>query len=64
MSASLAYWLAPVRETMFPSRTPFFMGGLGVRAAETTAHAEENKRGNLTVSPETPSLTDRQEARR
>ena len=64
MSASLAYRLAPVRETMFPSRTPFFMGGLGVRAAEIAAQTGEDERGNLTVSPDSPSLAHRREARR
>jgi hypothetical protein len=39
------------------------MDGLGVRAAEIAAHAEKNKRGNLTVSPEAPSLTHRQKVR-
>jgi len=48
--------LAPVRETMFPSRAPFFRDRLSPRAAEIAAWAEENKRGNRTVSPEAPSL--------
>ena len=48
--------LAPVRETMFPSRAPFFRDRLGPRAAEIAAWAEESKRGNLTVSPAAPSL--------
>jgi hypothetical protein len=48
--------LAPVRETMFPSRAPFFRNRLSPRAAEIAAWAEENKRGNRTVSPDTPSL--------
>ncbi len=48
--------LAPVRETMFPSRAPFFRGRLSPRAAEIAACAEENKRGNRTVSPDAPSL--------
>jgi hypothetical protein len=47
--------LAPVRETMFPSRAPFFRNGLGPRAAEIAAWPEENKRGNLPVSPYAPS---------
>ena len=33
--------LAPVRETMFPSRAPFFRGRLGPRAAEIAAWAED-----------------------
>ena len=48
--------LAPVRETMFPSRAPFFRDGLSLRAAEIAGWADENKRGNLTVSPDSPSL--------
>ena len=48
--------LAPVRETMFPSRAPFFRDRLSPRAAEIAAWAEENKWGNRTVSPEAPSL--------
>jgi hypothetical protein len=53
--------LAPVRETMFPSRAPFFKDRLSPRAAEIAAWAEENKRGNRTVSPEAPSLAHRAE---
>jgi hypothetical protein len=53
--------LAPVRETMFPSRAPFFTCRLSPRAAEIAAWAEENKRGNRTVSPEAPSLAHRPE---
>ncbi len=48
--------LAPVRETMFPSRAPFFRDRLSPRAAEIAAWAEESKRGNRTVSPDAPSL--------
>jgi len=48
--------LAPVRETMFPSRAPFFRDRLGPRAAEIAAWAEENEGGNRTVSPYAPSL--------
>jgi hypothetical protein len=45
--------LPPVGETMFPPRTPFFfMSRLSPRAAWT----EEGQRGNLTVSPNAPSL--------
>jgi len=43
--------LAPVRETMFPSRAPFFRDRLSPRAAQIAAWAEENERGNLPVSP-------------
>jgi hypothetical protein len=56
--------LAPVRETMFPSRTPFFRDRLGARAAETAANAEEKGRGNLSVSPDAPSTTHRLETSR
>ena len=49
-------WLAPVGETMFPLRDPFFRSRLSPRAAEIAAHAEENKRGNPRVSPNAPSL--------
>jgi hypothetical protein len=48
--------LAPVGETMFPPRAPFFKDRLSPRAAEIAASAEEKKRGNLTVSPFAPSL--------
>jgi hypothetical protein len=48
--------LAPVGETMFPPRAPFFRVRLGARGAQVAAHAEESKRGNLTVSPGAPSL--------
>ena len=48
--------LAPVRETMFPSRAPFFRDRLDPRAAEIAAWAEEKVRGNRTVSPDAPSL--------
>ena len=47
--------LAPVRETMFPSRAPFFRDRLNPRAAQIAAWAEENERGNLSVSPCAPS---------
>ena len=43
--------LAHVRETMFPSRAPFFGDRLSPRAAEIAAWAEKNQRGNLPVSP-------------
>ncbi len=51
--------LSPVRETMFPPRAPFFKDGLDSRAAEIAACAEENKRGNLPVSPYAPSIDHR-----
>jgi hypothetical protein len=51
--------LAPVGETMFPPRAPFFMCRLSPRAAEIAAWAEENKRGNLAVSPFAPSTAHR-----
>jgi hypothetical protein len=51
--------LAPVRETMFPSRAPFFSDRLSPRAAEIAAWAEENIRGNLPVPPNAPSTTHR-----
>ena len=47
---------APVRETMFPSRAPFFRDRLGSRAAQIAVWAEEKERGNRTVSPDAPSL--------
>ena len=47
---------APVRETMFPSRAPFFRDRLSPRAAEIAAGAEETEGGNCSVSPGTPSL--------
>jgi hypothetical protein len=57
-------WLAPVRETMFPSRAPFFRDRLNPRAAEIAAWAEENERGNLSVSPCAPSHAHRTETAR
>jgi hypothetical protein len=48
-------WLAPVRETMFPSRAPFFRDRLDTRAAEIAACGEEKEGGNLPVSPYAPS---------
>jgi hypothetical protein len=56
--------LAPVRETMFPSRAPFFRDRLSPRAAEIAACAEENMRGNLPVSPFAPSPDHRPRCRR
>jgi hypothetical protein len=54
--------LAPVGETMFPLLDPFFGSRLSPRAAEIAASAAEKKRGNLTVSPEVPSLAGALEA--
>jgi hypothetical protein len=51
--------LAPVRETMFPSRAPFFRDRLSPRAAEIAAWAEEKEGGNLPVSPYAPSTAHR-----
>ena len=51
--------IAPVRETMFPSRAPFFEDRLSPCAAEIAAWAEENRRGNLPVSPFAPSTAHR-----
>jgi hypothetical protein len=51
--------LAPVRETMFPSRATFFKDRLGTRAAEIAAGAEEKEGGNLPVSPYAPSTAHR-----
>ncbi len=53
--------LAPVGETMFPPRAPFFKDRLDPRAAEIAACAEEEEGGNLTVSPGAPSLAHRAE---
>jgi hypothetical protein len=54
--------LAPVRETMFPSRAPFFSYRLGSRDAQIAALAEERERGNLSVSPDAPSFALWEEA--
>ena len=51
--------LAPVRETMFPSRAPFFKERLSPRAAEIVAWAEDKDWGNLPVSPNAPSSAHR-----
>ena len=56
--------LAPVGETMFPLRDPFFRDRLSPRAAAIAARAEEKLRGNLTVSPFAPSLAHRPKAGR
>ena len=48
--------LAPVRETMFPPRAPFFRERHSARTMATAAaSAEEKERGNLPVSPDAPS---------
>ena len=48
--------LAPVRETMFPSRAPFFRDRRSAHnVATAAANAEEKERGNLPVSPYAPS---------
>jgi hypothetical protein len=52
--------LAPVRETMFPSRAPFFRDRLSARGGATAAaDAEEKEGGNLPVSPYAPSTAHR-----
>ncbi len=57
--------LAPVRETMFPSRAPFFRDRLSARAVVTAAaRAEEEEGGNLPVSPYAPSTVHRQKVGR
>jgi len=48
--------LALVGETTFPLLDPFFRSRLSARAAAIAARPEENKQGNLTVSPFAPSL--------
>jgi hypothetical protein len=58
------FQLTPVRETMFPSRAPFFRGRLNPRAAEIAAWAEEKEGGNLPVSPYAPSPAHRPEGGR
>jgi hypothetical protein len=47
---------------MFPLRDPFFKVLLRARAAEIAACAEEKEGGNLTVSPDAPSLAHAPEA--
>jgi hypothetical protein len=52
--------LAPVRETMFPSRAPFFRDRLSARSEATAAaRSEEKQWGNLPVSPYAPSPAHR-----
>jgi hypothetical protein len=58
------FQLTPVRETMFPSRAPFFRDRLSPRAAEIAAWAEEEEGGNLPVSPYAPSTAHRPEGGR
>jgi hypothetical protein len=59
---SVARELAPSGETMFPPRAPFFTTRLGTRSSFLVAGAEENKRGNLPVSPFAPSPAHRRKA--
>jgi hypothetical protein len=57
--------LTPVRETMFPSRAPFFRDRLSAHSVTTAAaRAEEKEGGNLPVSPYAPSTTHRPEISR
>jgi hypothetical protein len=56
--------LAPVGETMFPPRAPFFKARLGAFGEQVGGCAEEKQRGNLPVSPFAPSPAHRQKARR
>jgi hypothetical protein len=52
--------LAPVGETMFPPRAPFFKDRLSARGVATAAaRAEEKEGGNLPVSPYAPSTAHR-----
>ena len=48
--------LAPAGKPVVPPRTPSFRSRLRLRAAAIAAHPEEKERGNLTVSPNAPSL--------
>jgi hypothetical protein len=50
--------LAPVGETMFPPRAPFFRVRLRERGAQVAAPAEEYPRGNLPVPPDAPSTAN------
>jgi hypothetical protein len=57
--------LAPVRETLFPPRAPFFRDRLSARGVATAAaNTEEKERGNLPVSPYAPSPAHRPESSR
>jgi len=52
--------LAPSEETMFPPRAPFFSKARhGARAARIGAFAEDQRGGNLPVSPYAPSTAHR-----
>jgi len=53
--------LAPVGETMFPPRAPFFRSRLrgGGDATAATTTPEEKQGGNLPVSPYAPSTAHR-----
>jgi hypothetical protein len=44
---------------MFPLLDPFLRGRLSARGAVIAASPEEKERGNLTVSPDAPSLVHR-----
>jgi hypothetical protein len=52
---SVANLALPVRETMFPSRAPFFRDRPDSRAAEIAAWAEEKEGENLPDSLYAPS---------
>jgi hypothetical protein len=51
--------LAPVGETVFPPRAPFFQERLGPRGAQVAAQAEDKRRGNFPVPPDAPSTAQR-----
>ena len=52
--------LAPVGETMFPPRAPFFRSRLsGADEATAVTNPEEKQEGNLPVSPYAPSPAHR-----
>jgi hypothetical protein len=54
--------LAPVEETMFPPRAPFFhQDRLGPRGAQVAAQVAEKPRGSRPVPPKTPSTAHRPE---
>jgi hypothetical protein len=55
MSEAARNALAPVGETMFSPRAPFFIGRVSPPGAQVAACADEYRRGNLPVSPGTPS---------
>ena len=51
--------LAPVRETMFPSRAPFFRDRLSSRAAEIAAWAEDRDVACDVAEEAVPALPSR-----